>query len=96
MLCAPAALRAKVKSTQASHHRYAETIRHSPRDGFTTYSALSSVIGLCCHRPRAQCEALSRVNASVEASRPRGFVVRETSAFVYCASCGHRIPRQRS
>src|SRR5262249_38230362 len=30
---APAALRATKKSTQASHHRYAETIRHSLHDG---------------------------------------------------------------
>jgi len=30
---APAALRATRKNTQASHHRYAETIRHSLRDG---------------------------------------------------------------
>jgi hypothetical protein len=31
---APAALRAMKKSTQASHHRYAETIRHSLHDWF--------------------------------------------------------------
>ena len=42
-LIAPAALRATRKSTQASHHRYAETIRHSPRNGFTVYPALSPV-----------------------------------------------------
>jgi hypothetical protein len=43
MLDAPAALRAMEESTQASHHRYAETIRHSLRDGLTAYPALSPV-----------------------------------------------------
>ena len=36
----------KKESTRVSHHRFAETIRHSLRDGFTTYSALSPAIGL--------------------------------------------------
>jgi hypothetical protein len=31
------------KHTSKSHHRYAETIRHSPRDGFTVSCALSPV-----------------------------------------------------
>jgi hypothetical protein len=35
---APAALRANEESTQASHHRYAETIRHSLRDGVSAAS----------------------------------------------------------
>src|SRR5579871_641962 len=39
---APAALRANGKSTQASHHRYAATPRHSLRNGFTVYGVLSS------------------------------------------------------
>src|SRR5690349_6978324 len=38
---APAALRAIVESTQASHHRYAETVRHSLRDGVTASFVLS-------------------------------------------------------
>src|SRR6266567_8258343 len=47
---APAASRANEKSTRASHHRYAETVRHSLRDGATTYFVLSPVTGLFCHR----------------------------------------------
>jgi hypothetical protein len=35
-----------MESTQASHHRFAETVRHSLRDGFTAYSTLSPAIGL--------------------------------------------------
>jgi hypothetical protein len=36
-------------TTRPSHHRYAETFRHSPRDGFTAYGVLSLVTGLSCH-----------------------------------------------
>jgi len=39
------------KYTSCSHHRSAEAVRHSPRDGVTAYSALSLVIGLSCHHP---------------------------------------------
>jgi hypothetical protein len=81
----PAASCAKVKSTRVSRHRFAETIRHSLRDGFTTYSALSPAIGRFCHRHRRNAKHWRRLHASVEALRPRGFVVRETSAFVLCA-----------
>jgi hypothetical protein len=56
---------------------------HSPRDGFTTYSALSPAIGRSCHRrlrgmkgPLGHFIALRKLHASVEALRPRGFVVR--------------------
>jgi hypothetical protein len=38
-------------------------------------------------------EHCRQLHASVEASRPRGFVVRLTRAFVLCAISGHRIPR---
>ncbi len=43
----------KEKSTRVSHHRSAETIRHSLRDGFTTYSALSPAIGFFVTVPGA-------------------------------------------
>jgi hypothetical protein len=33
MLAAPAALFARVESTQVRHHKYAETFRHSLREG---------------------------------------------------------------
>jgi hypothetical protein len=75
----------KVESTRVSHHRSAETIRHSLRDGFTTYSALSPAIGLFVTVPAVMRQHHRPVHASVETSRPRGFVVRETSAFVLCA-----------
>gem|GEM_PF-6937833 len=35
------------KTHEGSHHRSAETIRHSPRDGVTVSFVLSPEIGLC-------------------------------------------------
>jgi len=75
----------KSRKHTSSRHRFAETSRHSLRDGFTTYSALSPAIGRFCHRHRRHAKHWRRLHASVEALRPRGFVVRETSAFVVCA-----------
>ena len=40
----------------------------------------------------AQCDALSRVDASVGASGPHGFAVRKVSALVSSAPRVHRIP----
>jgi hypothetical protein len=40
----------RVVSTRVSHHGHTGNIRHSPRNGFTTYFVLSPVIGLFCHR----------------------------------------------
>jgi hypothetical protein len=37
---------AKIKSTRVSHHGHTGITRHSPRNGFTAYSALFPVIGL--------------------------------------------------
>ena len=68
----PAASCAKVKSTRVSHHRSAETIRHSLRDDFTTYSALSPAIGLFCHRHQRNAKALppaSRQRRGVKTTR---------------------------
>src|SRR6266403_5497192 len=43
---APAASHAMKKSIRVSHHGHTETTRHSPRNGFTAYFALSSVTTL--------------------------------------------------
>jgi len=45
-LCTPAASYALVESIRVRHHRYAETIRHSLRNGVTAYSGLSPETGL--------------------------------------------------
>src|ERR1700738_607191 len=52
--------------------------RHSLRNGFTAYTALSPVTGLSCHRRLARLHA--KLDASVGASGPHDFAVR-TLAF---------------
>ena len=56
------------------HTGSAEAIRPSLRNGFTAYSALSSVTGLSCHRRRR--DTSRQLDASVGASGPHGFAVR--------------------
>jgi hypothetical protein len=38
------------KAHEHSHHGHTGFTRHSPRNGFTAYFALSPAIGLVCHR----------------------------------------------
>jgi hypothetical protein len=58
----------------------------------TAYSALSPVIGLSCHRRRRNAQHCRQLDASVEASGPRGFVVHDNRIrLVRCRV--HRIPR---
>src|SRR3954452_20761743 len=62
------------KAYEHSYHGHTGFTRHSPRNGFTTYTALFPVIGLCCHR--RQRDTSRQLDASVEASEPHDFVVR--------------------
>jgi hypothetical protein len=74
---APAALRVRIENTQVSHHRFTGSHRHSLRNGFNgLLRALPGEPGFVVTIP-AQCEALSRVDASVGASGPHGFAVRQ-------------------
>jgi len=77
------------KAYEHGHHGHAEIIRHSPRNGFTTYNVISPVIGLCCHRRLRKCS--SKLDASVEASEPHDFVVRLRAVRHQHVSV-HRIP----
>jgi hypothetical protein len=75
-LDAPAALRAKVESTQASHHGHAGS-PGIPRAMVLTVSfALSPVTGLCCHRH--QRNLFRQLDASVGASGPHGLKYTES------------------
>jgi hypothetical protein len=77
------------KAHEHSHHGHTGFTRHSPRNGFTAYFALSPAIGLVCHRRLAR--LLARLDAGVEASEPHDFAVRD-SALVFGAARVHRIP----
>ena len=67
-----------VESTRVSHHGHTGNTRHSPRNGFTAYIALSRVTGLSCHPRRRSC--LHQLDASVGASGPHDFAVRVSVA----------------
>jgi hypothetical protein len=72
---APAVSRAKLCKKNAHEHTgSAEAIRHSLRNGFTAYIALSPAIGLSCHRRLRCCHR--KLDAGVEASGPHDFTVR--------------------
>jgi hypothetical protein len=78
-LGASAAACAVVESTRVSHHGHAGNIRHSPRNGFTAYFALSPVTGLSCHRHRRDAKHHRQLDASVGASGPHDFAVRKVA-----------------
>src|SRR4051812_20957804 len=64
------------KANAHEHTGSAETLRPSPRNGFTAYSALSSVTGLCCHRRSREAIASQELDTSVGVSGPHDFAVR--------------------
>src|SRR5258708_39745407 len=77
---------------ERSHHGHTGFTRHSPRNGFTAYFALSPAIGLVCHRRLAR--LLARLDAGVEASEPHDFAVRvSTVRQVRCPRPPHPAPR---
>ena len=77
---APAASRANEKRTRASHHRYAETFRHSPRVGLRLISCsprcAAGVPGLIA---TVACGITRKLDTSVGVSGPHDFAVRIAS-----------------
>jgi hypothetical protein len=77
------------KAHEHSHHGHTGLTRHSPRNGFTAYFALSPAIGLVCHR------RLARLLADLTpASRRQNHTTSPSASapFVKCAARVHRIP----
>jgi len=67
-----------VEGTQVSHHRFAETIRHSLRDGFNGFlRALSGEPGFFATVIPEKQLASHELSASVGAPRPHDFAVRD-------------------
>jgi hypothetical protein len=82
----------KVESTRVRNHRSTGITRHSrTRMVLTVSFVLSPVIGLSCHRRKRNAQALSPLDASVEASGPHDFTVRESRALVSRTGRVHRI-----
>ena len=67
-------LACEIESTRVSHHGHTGITRHSPRNGFNAYNALSPVTGLFCHRRRRNC--FRRLDPSVGRSGPHALAVR--------------------
>jgi hypothetical protein len=82
------------KAHEHSHHGHTGNTRHSPRNGFNGYFVLSPVTGLSCHRRYADCSA--KLDASVGASGPHDFAVREATSLVADIARVHRIPHPTS
>jgi len=79
-----------VESTRVSHHGHTGNTRHSPRNGFTAYIALSPVTGLFCHRHRRK---LPFANLTPASGRQDHTTSPSTSsALVFGAVSVHRIP----
>ena len=79
-----------VESTRVSHHGHTGNTRHSPRNGFTAYIALSPVTGLFCHRHRRK---LPFANLTPASGRQDHTTSPSTSsALVFSAVHVHRIP----
>jgi hypothetical protein len=90
---APAASYAKVKSTRVSHHRFAETIRHSLRDGFNGFlRALSGDRAFLSPSP-VRCASI--VTNLTPASRRQDHTTSPSTAspLVSWRYHVHRIPR---
>jgi hypothetical protein len=68
---APAASRTRVESTRVSHHRYAETVRRSPRDGLRLIPRSPRSAGLDSLRRSPM--IIGKLDPSVGRSGPRGF-----------------------
>jgi hypothetical protein len=81
-LVAPAALRASEESTQASHHRYAETIRPSLRDGLAAYTRSPRSAGLASLRPPG---LLTRGLIPASGDQDHAISPSARCAFVSCA-----------
>ena len=88
---APAASRAKQKSTRVSHHGHTGIARHSPRNGFNGF--LRALPGdRACLPPSPAKVAFRRLDASVGASGPHDFAVRIRRASSLRTISVHRIP----
>jgi hypothetical protein len=88
---APVAARGVVDSTRVSHHGHTGITRHSPRNGFN--SLFRALPGDRAFLPPSPAKNVFRqLDASVGASGPHDFAVREAASPVKRAARVHRIP----
>jgi hypothetical protein len=82
-----------VKAHKHSHHRLAETFRHSLRDGVTVSFVVSSVSRALL--PPSMPAVTGKLDTSVGVSGRHDFAVRDSAARLaaLCASIASRAPR---
>ena len=90
--------RQQTRKAGGSYHRFSRIIRHSLRDGFNAYSALSPGTGLSCPRRRADRSArldlsVGRPGPHAFASASAPFVRTNENVRVAKASTASRAPR---
>ena len=69
-----------VVNTRVSHHGHTGNTRHSPRNGFNGFlRALAGDRALLSPSPEMMLRIVSDLNASVGASRPHDFAVRDNA-----------------
>jgi hypothetical protein len=78
------------ENTRVSHRELAETIRHSPRNGFNGF--LRGLPGDRAFLPPSPADHLCRLDTSVEVSGRHDFAVRFACSRLLQQSV-HRIPR---
>jgi hypothetical protein len=66
-------LACEIESTRVSHHGHTGITRHSPRNGFNAYNALSRCPGLLA---TVACASYRKLDPSVARSRPHALAVR--------------------
>ena len=83
------------KAHEKVHHRFAGTIRPSLRDGFNGVLRARPGDRLCCLRRLVRCASIvTKLDASIGASGPHDFSVRERRPSSGGAAYGHRILHQ--
>jgi hypothetical protein len=92
--CARSLVCENKKAHKHSHHGHTGLARHSPRNGFNAYIALSPVTGLSCHRRLRGYP--HRLDASVGASGPHDFAVRRSMPIVADIARVHCFPHPTS
>jgi hypothetical protein len=82
------------KAYECSHHGHTGFVRHSPRNGFTVSCVLFPVTGFVATVIGG---SLRQLDASIGASEPHTFAVREAGAFVFHATSrpSHPVPNVR-
>ncbi len=88
----PWSAREKMRNKRALTHRFSRDIPAFPARRFTTYSALSSVNQLVCHRRRRDCMGIAANLAPAWARQDHAASPSASMSFAFRHIRVHRIP----